>query len=121
MTEKYQAPSVKKAFHILKLLADTDQGLGISDLAKTLALSKSTVHGITAAMEEMGVIMRNPLNKRYTLGYTIVELGKKGLSRIPLREIARRHVERLAGETGERDRGFVVMIIITSTCYYSIR
>ena len=101
MTEKYQAPSVKKAFQILKLLADTNQEVGISDLAKHLEISKSTVHGITSAMEEMGVILRNPLNKRYTLGYTVVELGKKGLARIPLREVARRHLEGLMGETEE--------------------
>ncbi len=101
MTEKYSAPSVKKAFHILKLLADNDQGLGISELAKSLGISKSTVHGITAAMEEIGVVIRNPLNKRYTLGYTIVELGKKGLARIPLRQVARRHLEWLVDETGE--------------------
>ena len=101
MTEKYQAPSVKKAFQILKVLAETDQGLGISDLAKRLGIGKSTIHGITGAMEDLGVIIRNPLNKRYTLGYTIVELGKKGLARIPLREVSRRHLERLVDETGE--------------------
>lgn len=101
MTEKYQAPTVKKAFQILKLLAEADNGLGISALAKSLGLSKSTVHGITAAMEDMDVIIRNPLNKRYTLGYTVVELGTKGLARIPLRDAARRYLEMLVEETGE--------------------
>ena len=101
MAEKYQAPSVKKAFHILEVLSETDQGLGISELAKRLEISKSTVHGITAAMEDIGVIVRNPLNKRYTLGYAIVELGKKGLARIPLREVSRRHLEWLVDETEE--------------------
>ena len=76
-------------------------GVGISEIAMRLGISKSTVHGLTAALEEMGVIIRNPTNKRYSLGYTIVELGKKGLSRIPLRELARRHIEELEEETGE--------------------
>jgi len=101
MTGKYQAPSVKKAFQILVLISKTDMGVGISEIAKRLGISKSTVHGLTAALEEMGVIIRNPTNKRYSLGYAIVELGKKGLSRIPLRELARRHIEELADETGE--------------------
>lgn len=101
MIEKYQAPSVKKAFQILRLISESDRGLGISDLAKSLGISKSTVHGITAALEEMGVITRNPLNKKYNLGYTILELGRKGLSRIPLRVVARRHLEGLMEETGE--------------------
>jgi IclR family KDG regulon transcriptional repressor len=97
----YQAPSVKKAFQILKLLSETDQGLGISELAKRLVMSKGTIHGITGALEEAGAIIRNPLTKKYRLGYTIVELGRKGLSRIPLRETARRHLEVLMEETGE--------------------
>jgi IclR family KDG regulon transcriptional repressor len=98
---KYQAPSVKKAFQILKLISESDRGLGISELAKRLVMSKGTIHGITGALEEAGAIIRNPLTKKYRLGYTIVELGRKGLSRIPLREMARRHLEVLMEETGE--------------------
>lgn len=101
MSEKYQAPSVKKAFQILRLISESDQRVGISKIAKRLGISKSTVHGLMAALEEVGVIIRNPVTKRYSLGYTLVELGKKGLSRIPLRELARRHMEELADETGE--------------------
>jgi DNA-binding IclR family transcriptional regulator len=101
MTGKYQAPSIKKAFQILILISEADMGVGISEIAKRLGISKSTVHGLTAALEEMGVIIRNPTNKRYCLGYTIVELGKKGLSRIPLRELSRRHIEELEEEIGE--------------------
>ncbi len=101
MSEKYQAPSVKKAFRILGLISDTDRGLGISELAKSLGISKSTVHGITSALEEIGAITRNPITKRYNLGYTIVELGKKGFSRIPLREVSKKHMEELMVETGE--------------------
>ena len=101
MTGKYQAPSVKKAFQILVLISETDLGVGISEIAKRLGISKSTVHGLTAALEEMGVLIRNSTTKRYSLGYALVELGKKGLSRIPLRELARRHIEELADETGE--------------------
>lgn len=101
MSSKYQAPSVKKAFQILRLISEADRGLGISELAKRLRMSKGTIHGITAALEEVGAIIRNPLTKRYNLGYTIVELGKKGLSRIPLREVARRHMEELVEDTGE--------------------
>ena len=101
MIGKYQAPSVKKAFQILALISNTDLGVGISEIAKRLRMSKSTVHGLTAALEEVGVIIRNPTTKRYSLGYTLVELGKNGLSRIPLRELARRHIEELAEETSE--------------------
>ena len=101
MSTTYQAPAVKKAFQVLQLIAGTDRGMGISELAKNLGISKGTVHGITAALEEAGVIIRNPFTKKYNLGYTLIELGKKGLSKIPLREAARRHMERLVEETDE--------------------
>ena len=101
MSTTYQAPAVKKAFEVLQLIASTDRGMGISELAKSLGISKGTVHGITSALEELGVIIRNPFTKKYNLGYTIIELGKKGLSKIPLREAARRHMERLVEETDE--------------------
>jgi IclR family KDG regulon transcriptional repressor len=101
MTERYLAPSVKKAFQILKLIADSERGLGINELSRRLGISKSTVHGITATLEQIGAITRNPQNKKYNLGYTILELNRRGLSRIPLREVARRHMEELMEETGE--------------------
>ena len=101
MTKKYQAPTVKKAFQILKQIAVSKHSVGISELAKKLRISKSTVHGITAALEEIGAITRNPEDKKYDLGNTILELGTRGLSKIPLRETARRHLERLMEETGE--------------------
>jgi len=32
----YQAPSVRKAFQVLHVIAGTDRGMGISELAKSL-------------------------------------------------------------------------------------
>jgi IclR family KDG regulon transcriptional repressor len=98
---KYQAPSVKKAFQILRLISEADHGLGISELAKRLGISKGTIHGITSALEEVGALNRNPETKRYKIDYTIVELGKKALSGVPLRKVARRHMEWLVEEIGD--------------------
>jgi len=97
----YQAPSVKKAFNLIALLSESDRGVGISELARRLGMSKGTVHGITAALEEIGVVIRNPISKRYTLGYTIVELARKGTSGLPLRRVARPHIEMLMQSTGQ--------------------
>ncbi len=48
------APSVTKAFEILGLVTKAPRGLKISDLSKELGIGKSTVHGITAALEGAG-------------------------------------------------------------------
>ena len=93
MTAQYKAPAVKKAFQILKLISDNDHGLSISDLAKELEISKGTIHGITSAMEELGVISRDPVTKKYELGLTLFELGRRVYSHIDLRTIARPAME----------------------------
>ncbi len=97
----YSAPSVKKAFKILQVIADSSGGLGVSELAKRLKIGKSTVHGITLALEELGVLARDPLQKKYTIGYTLLELGKGAFGRMELRDVARAPMERLMEEVGE--------------------
>ena len=99
MTTKYKAPTVKKAFQILSLISRADHGLKISDLSKTLGLSKSTVHGITAALEEQGAIIRDTRAKRYSLGFTLFELGRSVYSRIDLKDLARPLMEDLMQKT----------------------
>ncbi|MFH1124567.1 MAG: IclR family transcriptional regulator, partial [Pseudomonadota bacterium] len=89
-----------KAFEILKLISSSREGMGISDIARDLNIAKSTVHGMTSALEEQGAIMRDPLTKRYTLGFTLFELGKKAYSQIDLKELARPVMEDLMERTG---------------------
>lgn len=99
MTKKYQAPSVKKAFQILRLIADENKKVGITDIAKSLNISKSTVHGITSVLEEVGVIRRDSITKRYTLGFALLELGKSAYSQVDLTEIAKPALKKLMEET----------------------
>jgi IclR family KDG regulon transcriptional repressor len=97
----YSAPSVKKAFKILSAISDASRGLGISDLSKKLKIGKSTVHGITAAMEEMGILVRDPLSKRYTIGYSLLELCRATYGKLELKDLARKPMERLMERVGE--------------------
>jgi len=97
----YSAPSVKKAFKLLHVIADSSAGLGVSDLSKQLKIGKSTVHGITAALEELGVLIRDPVHKKYRVGYTLLELGRKAYAKMDLKDVARKPMERLMEEVGE--------------------
>jgi IclR family KDG regulon transcriptional repressor len=95
----YQAPTVKKAFQILDLVARRDQRLTISALSRELGISKSTVCGITKALEGIGAVVRNDKTKRYSLGLTLFELGQRAYARIDLRDIARPVMEDLMRST----------------------
>jgi IclR family KDG regulon transcriptional repressor len=97
----YFAPSVKKAFKILQVIADSPSGLGVSELAKKLSMGKSTVHGITMGLEALGVLVRDPIQKKFSLGYTLLELSRRAYARIELRDVARGRMERLMEKVGE--------------------
>ncbi len=97
----YAAPSVNKAFRILHRVADSPAGLGVSELSKELKIGKSTVHGITAVLEATGVLVRDPLTKKYHVGYTLLELGRKAYAKLDLKDVTRKPLEHLAKEVGE--------------------
>ena len=97
----YLAPSVKKAFKILQTIADSPSGLGVSELSKRLNMGKSTVHGITMGLEALGVLVRDPVQKKFNLGYTLLELSRRSYARMELRDVARGPMERLMEKVGE--------------------
>ena len=97
--KKYGAPSVKKAFAILSAISSSKDGMGVSDLAKKLQMAKSTVHGMTSALEELGAVMRDPLTKKYKLGFTLLEIGRSAYYQIDLQTSARPITEELMART----------------------
>ena len=97
--KKYGAPSVKKAFAILSAISSSKEGLGVSELAKNLKMAKSTVHGMTSALEELGAVMRDPLSKKYKLGFTLLEIGRSAYTQIDLKTSARPVMEDLMEKT----------------------
>jgi len=101
MAVKYQAPTVKKAFSILNQIAAQKKGQRVSDLANHLKIGKSTVHGILTALDELGVVVREPQTKRYSLGLTLFELGRAAYSRADLKDAVRPFLEKLMAKVGE--------------------
>ncbi len=101
MIKKYQAPIVKKAFFILDAISKSSQGLRISEISTLLDISKSTVHGITAALEDLGAILRHPVSKKYSIGITLMELGKSAYERLDFKNIARPFMEELMEQCQE--------------------
>jgi IclR family KDG regulon transcriptional repressor len=99
MGKGYFAPSVKRVFEILRAISSCKEGLGISELARDLNMAKSTVHGMTSALEKEGAIVRDPLTKRYTLGVTLLELGRSAYSQVDLKAAARPVMETLMERT----------------------
>ncbi len=96
----YSAPILYKAFAVLDEIAGDQSGFGISDLARKLNISKSTVYGITQALLDLGVLTQD-LNKKFRLGPTLIQLGNWALAGEDLRLLARPLLEELCREFKE--------------------
>jgi DNA-binding IclR family transcriptional regulator len=70
----YKAPAVHKAFELLRTVAQSQQSLGIVELAQQLGYSKSTTHGLVHALLREGVLTQGPGGRKLFLGPTIAEL-----------------------------------------------
>lgn len=71
----YINPTVTKTFKILKNVMSSADGMRASEIARTSNMPKSTVHGIISALEELGVITKDPLTNKYLIGLSFFEFS----------------------------------------------
>ncbi len=92
-------PAVDKAFRLLGALSESSEPLGVSQLARTLGLGKSTVHGLVTTLESLGIVEAGNGTKRYRLGAGLYALASRSAGQRDLRELARPALEHLAAVT----------------------
>lgn len=72
------SPPAERVVRILDFLAaHPDERFGVSELARRLGLSKPTCLGIVTALSEAGYLVRDPGDKTYGLGPSLITLGHK--------------------------------------------
>lgn len=91
---------VERAFRLLDLLAVSDAGYSLSELARLLEMSKGSVHGLLKTLEAGGVVEVDS-ERRYALGPRIYNLTQSYIRRSGLRRYALPAMRRLAALTGE--------------------
>src|SRR5437588_12953177 len=94
------APMVERAFRLLDLLSVTEEGLTLSDLARSLNMSKGSIHGLLKTLESSGAIEQVE-DRRFVLGPRIYDLAQTYIQRAGLRHFALPAMRRLATSTGE--------------------
>jgi DNA-binding IclR family transcriptional regulator len=97
----YNAPILKKAVEVIKLIVRENKPLGVTDIARVLSLSKSTTFGILKSLEEEGFLVKDGLSKKYSTGNTLFELSKRILRTTDVAVTARPHLSRLATDVDE--------------------
>jgi IclR family acetate operon transcriptional repressor len=92
--------SVARAAQLLDVLAASDAGVGVNELARRIGVNASTASRLLATLQEAGLVTRTE-GGPYRLGLKLVTLSERVLAGLDVRGLARPLLARLAGETGE--------------------
>ena len=91
---------VDKAIAILFQLRDSEGPQGVTSIARSVELPKSSVHRLLSTLVRRGVCERDARG-RYSLGFALVSLGLGALAEEPVVAAARKTLEAAARELGE--------------------
>jgi IclR family acetate operon transcriptional repressor len=102
LEDRYRVQSVERAFQLLEALAAAGpDGSTVTDLARSIRVSKSTAYAILQTMLGGGFVadVGTGLTRRYRLGMALARLGDVVVSQIALRDVALPVLRDLARDT----------------------
>src|SRR5690606_39926819 len=76
--------TVTNAARLLRLLAEADRPMGVSEIARQLKLGKSTVHSILQSLADAGLVGASAEGGRYGVDVGAGELGAAALEHLNL-------------------------------------
>jgi IclR family pca regulon transcriptional regulator len=92
--------SLERGFAVLGAFTPDTPALGISELARKLAFTRSTTHRYAATLAALGYLRQDEATRKYRLGPRVLDLGFSMLVSLELRDIAAPHLRRLTEVTG---------------------
>jgi len=102
MPNKINRSPLVKAVRILHAIAKETAAVSLADLSATARLPKPTAHRLVAELERLGLIVRDPLTRRYRVGSDLEDLAVEAMRNAASQSGRRLHMERLAEKIGER-------------------
>ncbi|MCF2527816.1 IclR family transcriptional regulator [Yinghuangia soli] len=95
------SPPTDRVVGVLELLAGRpSHAFSLSDIARALGMSKATCHAVTASLASADYLIRNPLDKTFTLGPALVAAGRAAELSYPAVHLAQAEAVALAEELG---------------------
>lgn len=89
------------ALKIIKMFTKEKSEWGGRELANELKLDHAKVYRILETFEANNFISKDPVTKKYALGFSVLELGMIKYDSLNIKELIRPILERLTRETGE--------------------
>jgi DNA-binding IclR family transcriptional regulator len=87
--------SVDRAAALIKAIADSPHSPTVNELAEECGLNRSTTWRLLATLDSHGLVDRDPISQRYSLGYAFLRMAA-GAEVDPLVRRGRPVLERLA-------------------------
>lgn len=95
-----QSP-VTKVIAVLAHVARASDPVPLADLSRAVRLPKPTAHRVAKMLEQLSLIAKDPLTRRYTVGSRLVDLGFHAIRNAPAYRNRRLILERLSEKLGE--------------------
>jgi DNA-binding IclR family transcriptional regulator len=93
--------SIERCLKVIDTLSDHPAGLKLTEISGILDLHPSSVHHMVATLLPHDYIAQDPDTKKYSLGFRFLEISRRILDNLDIRQIAHRHLEGLRQESQE--------------------
>lgn len=98
-TDQKSLTTIETTFEIIEFIMESE-GSGVSEIASSLDLPRSTVHNYLGTLHQQGYLVKD--EKQYCIALPFLTLGGHAASNHPGYQLLRTKVNQLAEETGER-------------------
>lgn len=93
--------TIGRAASILNILGQSPHGITLRDLSARVNLPKGTTHRLLSSLVHFGFAQQDSENKKYSLGFKLVDLGHRLLSQLDFRNVAKPFLLDMAERTQE--------------------
>lgn len=95
---RYAVPGLERGLRLLQLFDRQRPVLGCAEMARALAIPRSTAFRLAQTLEALGFLLRE--GERYRVGPAVLRLGFEYIASLEVSDLARPVVERLRDQTG---------------------
>ena len=93
--------SIERCLKVIETLSKHPKGLKLTEISGHLDLHPSSVHHMVSTLLPHDYIVQDPDTKKYSLGFRFLEISRKILDNLDIRQVAHRHLEVLRHESQE--------------------